>query len=46
MQNKKAGYLAAVSMSLIVGFSFYFSKIALSFANVIKLRKSAYGNMR
>ena len=37
MQNKNAGYLAAVSMSLIVGFSFYFSKIALSFASPLEV---------
>ena len=37
MQNKNAGYLAAVSMSLIVGFSFYFSKISLSFASPLEV---------
>lgn len=33
MNTKKAGFLAATAMSIIIGFSFYFNKIALTSAS-------------
>lgn len=37
MQSKKSGYLAAITMSLIIGFSFYFSKLALDNASPLEI---------